>query len=222
MRASASGELVKVEIGQVLRRSSRLWKPARGSAASRGPSARLVGASLGVAAVLLGGQPLGAAAAPGPDPHPSATQPAARPAPDPAPPASRQSAPTPDSVDEVASSSSSAYEPAAQPSSPPSASVVRPRVTKPAPRPKTSAKPKKSAQAKPKAAAAKVPSLTARGEDGNETVRVGARSTAAAVSVAKSATDPMVLGAFALLTLVLSSAGLLLVLHRSVRSGARA
>ena len=221
MSASASGELVKVEIEQVLRRSSRLWKSARGSAASRRPSARLVGASLGVGAALVAAQPLGAAAAPGPDPHPSATQPAGAPAPDPAP-ASQQSAPTPDAVDEVASGSSSVYEPAAQqPSSPPTASVEQPRATKPAPRPKPVARPKTKPLAKTITPAAKVPAVAAREGRGNEPARVAAGSTAV-VSVAKSATDPMALGAFALLTLALSSAGLLLVLYRSERSGARA
>lgn len=220
MRVSTSGELVKSEVGQVpLRRSGRLWGPARRSAASASRDLRLVTALLGLAAVLIAAQPLGAAAAPGPDPHPSATQPTGARTPDPAPP-SRQRAPTPGSA-EAPNVSSSADEPATEPSSPPRTSVERPRATKPAPRPRPSSMPKSKSRTKPAVAPAKEPATLARGGGGNESARVAARSTAA-VSAAKSTTDPMVLGAFALLTLALSSAGLLLVLHRSERSEARA
>jgi cytoskeletal protein RodZ len=218
MRASASGELVKDEVGQVpLRRCSRAWGPGWGSVASEWPSTRLLAASIGVVAALVAGQPQVGAAQPGPDPHPSATQPTGTPTPDPAP-GSRRSAPTPDSTAAVASGSSSAYEPAAERSSPPT-TVEQPRAAKPAPRPRPTAKPK--ARVKEQAAAATAPTPTPRGGSGKESVRVAAKPSAA-VSVAKSATDPMVLGAFALLTLALSSAGMLLVLHHSERSGARA
>lgn len=218
MRASASGELVKDEVGQVpLRRCCRAWGPGGDGVASGWPRTRLLAASIAVVAALVAAQPHVAAAQPGPDPHPSATQPTGTPTPDPAP-GSRRSAPTPDSATAVASGSSSAYEPAAEQSSPPTR-VEQPRAAKPAPRPRPTARPK--ARAKQQAAAATAPTPTARGGSGRESGRVAAKP-AAAVSVAKSATDPMVLGAFALLTLALSSAGMLLVLHRSERPGARA
>ena len=217
MRVSTSGELVKGEVGQVaLRRSGRLWGPARRSVAS-GPDLRSANALVLLAAVLVAALPVGAAAVPGPDPHPSAGQQAGTPTPDPAP-AKRQTA-TPGPATDVASGSST-YGTSAEPSPPATTSVERPRAAKPAPRPRTTAKPKAKARTKAKAAGPRLPTPTVRRGE-NEPVRVAARSTAA-VSVARSATDPMVLGAFALLTLALSSAGLLLVLLRSERSGVRA
>jgi cytoskeletal protein RodZ len=216
MRASASGELVKDEVGQVLlRRCCRAWGPGGDGVASGWPSTRLLAASIGVVAALVAAQPHLAAAQPEPDPHPSATQPTGTPTPDPAP-GSRRSAPTPDSATAVASGSSSAYEPSSTPTT-----VEKPRAAKPAPRPRPTARPKPKPRAKKPAAAATAPTPTARGGNGKESVRVAAKPSAA-VSVAKSATDPMVLGAFALLTLALSSTGMLLVLHRSERPGARA
>lgn len=218
MRASASGELVKDEVGQVpLRRCCRAWGPVGGGVSSGRPCTRLMAASIGVVAALVATQPQVVAAQPGPDPHPSATQPTGRPSPDPAP-GNRQSAAKPDSASPVASRPSSADEPAAERSSPPT-TVEQPRAAKPAPRPRRTAKPK--ARAKQQAAAATAPTPTADGGKRKESARVAATS-ATAVSAARSATDPMVLGGFALLTLALSSAGMLLVLRRSEHSGARA
>jgi hypothetical protein len=57
---------------------------------------------------------------------------------------------------------------------------------------------------------------------GKQSLRIAGASTAAEVSVARTTADPMILAAFALLTLALSSAGLLLVLERSHREGVHA
>jgi hypothetical protein len=57
---------------------------------------------------------------------------------------------------------------------------------------------------------------------GKQSLRIAAASTAAENSVARTTPDPMVLAAFALFTLALSSAGLLLVLERSHGAGVQA
>jgi hypothetical protein len=57
---------------------------------------------------------------------------------------------------------------------------------------------------------------------GKHSLRIDAASTAAEVSIAGTTPDPLVLAGLALLTLALSSAGLLLVLERSHREGVHA
>jgi hypothetical protein len=222
MRESASGEHVKGDIGQVpLRRRGRFGEPARSRAASKPARAQLIAAALGVAAALLvAAPPPGAVAAPEPDPHPSATQRDATPAPDPFR-ASAPTVPTRDSVPTPPSASPPTYEPAERASSPRTSSVERPAGAKPKPQSRGSTKPK--TQAKPEAAALVGLAASAHGvRSGEQPLRAAtATATAAGVAVARI-TDPMILGALGLLTLVLSSAGLLLVLDRAERMGARA
>ena len=217
MRASTSGELVKDEVGHVpLRRWRRFWGAARRTAVSRRRDLRVATGSAVFAVILAVAQPPDAASAPGPDPHPSATKTAGTPLPDPAP-QRNQVTPTPDAAS-GASSFSSATAPPAQP--PPLAATASvQRTLAPEPKPRQVAKPKK-VQATPKGSDDRVPPRTARGGV-HESARVVPPSIAH-VAVAKSATDPLVLGAFALLALALSSAGLLLFLHHSAASGARA
>lgn len=222
MRESASGELVKSEVGQVrLRRCGEVGGPARPSAASRPKSVPLV-AAFGVAVVLLA-TPRLAVGAPGPDPHPSARQPVGSPTPDPSP-ADTQVARTPEPV-RAAPSVTTTHEPVTTPSSSRSA-PARTRTSpkpKPTPTPRPSARTSPTAQAKVKTAA--VGGLTAAASgarSGEHQSPLAAASTAVTDSVEPPASDPMVLGAFALLTLALASAGLLLILGRSHRRGAQA
>jgi hypothetical protein len=212
---SASGELVKGTVGQApRRRSGRLWGPAGGSTALRLPSAELVGAALFAAAALaVAVEPSGASAVPGPDPHPWATRPATTPAPDPSP-AARSTPPTPDSAPLSPIVSSSTVE------SVPPASYTRPAAAqRTATKPKPKAKPKAKPNAKSHIATAKAQAPVPSARTGRQPIRVAAPSTTAA-SAARITKDPMILGALALLMLVLLSASLLLVLDRSESHGA--
>ena len=213
---SASGELVKGKTVQVPRRRfCRLVRPARHRAAMMRPSAAFAGLTL-LAAAALAVQPSGAGAVPRPDPDPSATQPATTPTPDPAPsPTSvvRPTAPTPDRAPPTPRVSSSTVE------SVPATSSARPAAaerTGVAPKPKAKTKPK------PNVAASAGQAHAPRARSGKQSIRTAATSTAGAVSATRTTKDPMILGALALLTLVLSSASLLVVLDRSERQGAGA
>lgn len=210
---SASGELVNGTTGQApQRRSGRFLGPAGGLTASRLPRPKLVGAALFAAAALtVAMEPSGASAVPRPDPHPSATQPATTPTPDPSP-AARSAPPTPDSAPLGPSVSASAVE------SVPPASYKRPAaVERAAPKPEPKAKPK----AKPPVATAKAQAPVPSARGGKQPIRVAGASITV-VSAARTTQDAMILGALALLTLVLSSATLLLILDRSERRGVRA
>jgi hypothetical protein len=218
MRASASGELVKVEVGQaMLRLCGRLLEPGRRSASPR----RLGTALLAVAAVLVAAQPLGAAGAQVPDPHPSAAQTTRTPTPDPSPtgaPANQTLTPAPSAPN----AASTTYEPVTTPSSGQS-SVQRPTSAKPRQPSEPTTRPRPSARAKPTTLAAPVVAAAASAaRSGKQSLRIAAAPTAAEVSVAQTTPDPLVLAALALLTLALSSAGLLLVLERSHREGVHA
>ena len=209
MRASASGELVKGEVGQArLRRCGRLWEPTGGRASSK-PGSRLATVLLAVAAMLVAAHPGGAAAVRGPDPHPSARHPTKTPVPDPSP-ASGQAAPTP-----AAHATPSV-------SSPPQVSERPVSATRPRSEPSAPSRSTVEARAKAKVMAAAALGAAASRARGGKQLRVAATSTPAEVFVARTTTDPMLLGAFALLTLTLTSSGLLLILQRSARQGARA
>jgi hypothetical protein len=222
MRASASGELVKDEVGQAtLRRCGRLLEPRRRSAASGLPRAGLVAVSLAVAVVLIAAQPLRAATPPGPDPHPSATQPAGAPTPDPSP----RGAPTDEAftpAPSAPSAPSTTYEPVTTPSSgQPSAQRPMSAKQRQPSEPSTGTRP--TGRAQPTRMTAPVVVAAASGaRNGKQSLRVATAPIAAEVSVVRTTPDPMVLAALALLTLALSSAGLLLVLERSHGAGVHA
>jgi hypothetical protein len=184
------------------------------------PSARCVATVLGVIAPLVAAQPLGAAP-PGPDPHPAANQSTNAPTPDPAP-ASEQTARTPGSgLVEPEASFGADVRVVSRPSQH-TTSVERPATVKPNSQRDQNAKAQQPANklAKPKPTPAKVLAPAPRGRGGEQPVRVAATS-AAGIGVTEAATDPIVLGGLALLTLALSSAGLLLVLQRSRLQGIR-
>jgi hypothetical protein len=100
----------------------------------------------------------------------------------------------------------------------PPASYKRPAAAE---RAATKPEPKAKPKAKPPVATAKAQAPVPSARGGKQPIRVAGASITV-VSAARTTRDRMILGALALLTLVLSSATLLLILDRSERRGVRA
>jgi hypothetical protein len=211
--AASFGGLLRARSQDTLRRRGRpRW--AAGTHAARRPvtlSPRVLVLGMALITVIA---PQAQGAAPEPDPYVPTTATVVSPSPDPHPSAG-DSRPT---RARTTSPSPSPESPSPKIESPTSSAArqetTERAVTRPKPTPRTTQKPKAPAKT------AETPAGDPRSEKGS--IRAATTAAADTVSAARTTTDPMILGALALLTLAFSSAGLLLVLGRYERQGARA